>query len=186
MTSLRNYLHVLSAPKIVIPSTADQIPQSVGWLVDLALHLHYTDSAASYNEPVDPWHGLCVPTVPDSVNDPAVKDASVRLLEALGVELPVSPLKDVPADDGLCVAADIVEHLVKIPYGLEIDVPPIDEIPLGFGTGDPVVDKTAKIMRALHVRQLRQVQDEINHVIADMQALTADPKTNSKLGKVGR
>lgn len=86
----------------------------------------------------------------------------------------------------LCVAADMVEHAVKIRQALTIDIPRMGDIPLGFETGDKVVDKTAKIMRALHVRPLRQVQDDINHIVADMQALTANPKTNSKLGKVGR
>lgn len=62
----------------------------------------------------------------------------------------------------------------------------LDELPLGFTTGDEAVDRFAKIVRVLHVRQLRELQDEINDAVARMQQVTANPKTDVKLGKVGR
>lgn len=62
----------------------------------------------------------------------------------------------------------------------------LDELPLGFTTGDGAVDRFAKIVRVLHVRQLRELQDGINDDVARMQQVTANPKTDVKLGKVGR
>lgn len=187
--AVRQYLNQLDAPTRVIPAlTTDVAPKenvllpSLAWLVDLALNLRYSDDAAFFNEPVDPWDGLCVPVISDAAHSPDVQRATTDLLRTLGIDtVPESP------DDGLCVAADAVEYLTSdIPDITNVAVPTVDTISLGFSTGDEVVDRAATIMRILHVRQLRDLQSEINDLIADMQAVTADPKTNSKLGKVGR
>lgn len=62
----------------------------------------------------------------------------------------------------------------------------LDELPLGFSTGNAAVDRFARVVRVLQVRQLRELQDAVNTVVAQMQTVTADPKTDSRLGKVGR
>ena len=55
----------------------------------------------------------------------------------------------------------------------------------GFSFGDPVLNEAAKALRLLHIRELRQLQTEVNRLIMNVQSLTADPKTDHKLGKVG-
>ena len=42
------------------------------------------------------------------------------------------------------------------------------------------------MLRVLYVRQLRELQDAINKVVVSLQDMTANPKTDSRLGKVGR
>lgn len=186
--ALRDYLVQLDAPNIVLPpETHDEVSDvrllhpALAWLVDLALNLHYADDAHYYNEPVDPWDGLCVPIVNGANSSSEVKQATANLLKVLNIEdLPDSP------EEGLNVAADIIEHLTADTFSNVKEVPSLTDIPLGFSTNDPLVDRVATIMRLLHVRQLHELQGEINDMIADMQLITADPKTNSKLGKVGR
>ena len=56
----------------------------------------------------------------------------------------------------------------------------------GFDIGDPVLAEAAKVLRLLHIKELRFLQTRINELIVAVQAITADPKTNQKLGKVGR
>ena len=51
---------------------------------------------------------------------------------------------------------------------------------------DPVLREAAKILRMLHLTQLRKLQSEINNTIEMVQGVTANPKTDTKLGKVGR
>jgi RLL motif-containing protein 1 len=51
---------------------------------------------------------------------------------------------------------------------------------------DPVLKEAAKILRLLHLTNLRNLQSEINNVIELVQSETANPKTDTKLGKVGR
>lgn len=63
---------------------------------------------------------------------------------------------------------------------------PLDYTPLGFATGDGGLDKACKVLRLLHIADLRDLQTRINELIVSVQTLTADPKTNSRLGKVGK
>jgi RLL motif-containing protein 1 len=42
------------------------------------------------------------------------------------------------------------------------------------------------VLRLLHISELRDAQTAINELVVDVQGLTADPKTNTSLGKVGR
>jgi RLL motif-containing protein 1 len=61
----------------------------------------------------------------------------------------------------------------------------LDLYPLGFSTGNDKLDQAAKVLRLLHLQDLRELQTLINEVIVSVQEFTADPKTDSRLGKVG-
>jgi len=63
---------------------------------------------------------------------------------------------------------------------------PLDHTELGFEAGDYIMTEAAKILRLLHIRDLRDLQTKINSAIVAVQAITANPKTDSRLGKVGR
>ena len=51
---------------------------------------------------------------------------------------------------------------------------------------DPAVREALKILRLTHLNHLRDLQSEINAAIETVQAATANPKTDTRLGKVGR
>ncbi|ALC45729.1 CG31249 [Drosophila busckii] len=51
---------------------------------------------------------------------------------------------------------------------------------------DPTLDYPMRILRLLQIQSLRQLQTSINETIVSVQNLTANPKTDTKLGKVGR
>lgn len=63
---------------------------------------------------------------------------------------------------------------------------PILEAELGFNMGDPVLNNAAKILRLLYIQDLRILQTQINEAIVGVQNITANPKTDTKLGKVGK
>lgn len=44
----------------------------------------------------------------------------------------------------------------------------------------------ALVLRLLHIEELRKLQTEANRVIVETQSLTANPITDTSLGKVGR
>ncbi|KAI4831330.1 hypothetical protein KUCAC02_000877 [Chaenocephalus aceratus] len=62
----------------------------------------------------------------------------------------------------------------------------LDKHVLGFDTGDAVLNEAAQILRLLHIEELRELQTKINEAIVAVQAIIADPKTDHRLGKVGR
>ena len=62
---------------------------------------------------------------------------------------------------------------------------PVMEADLGFDTGDYVLNQALKVMRLLYIHDLRDLQTHGNECIVAVQNLTANPKTDTKLGKVG-
>uniref|UniRef100_A0A2R5LDU9 Putative carnitine deficiency associated protein n=1 Tax=Ornithodoros turicata TaxID=34597 RepID=A0A2R5LDU9_9ACAR len=73
----------------------------------------------------------------------------------------------------------VKEHKQATPY-------PLKESSLGFESGDAVLNHAAKVLRLLYVHDLRDLQTRINEAIVAVQAITANPKTDTRLGKVGR
>ncbi|XP_037092923.1 RNA transcription, translation and transport factor protein-like [Pollicipes pollicipes] len=63
---------------------------------------------------------------------------------------------------------------------------PLQDADLGFDTGDPVLNQAAKVLRLLHIRDLRALQTAINEALVAVQGLVADPRTDTRLGKVGK
>ncbi|KAK2165033.1 hypothetical protein NP493_1388g00026 [Ridgeia piscesae] len=63
---------------------------------------------------------------------------------------------------------------------------PLSKVTLGFSTDDEGTAEAAKILRLLHIHDLRELQDAVNQAIVAVQQITANPKTDTKLGKVGR
>jgi len=61
----------------------------------------------------------------------------------------------------------------------------LDELPFGVDIADPDVRQAAGVLRLLHGIEMQQLQVNINHVMNDLQMLTANPKVDSRLGKVG-
>lgn len=51
---------------------------------------------------------------------------------------------------------------------------------------DTSLDYPVRILRLLQIQSLRELQTRINETIVAVQNLTANPKTDTKLGKVGR
>ena len=50
---------------------------------------------------------------------------------------------------------------------------------------DSAVNEAAKILRLLHVSELRERQTSITQAIVAVQLHSANPKTDTKLGKLG-
>ncbi|XP_018398579.1 PREDICTED: UPF0568 protein C14orf166 homolog [Cyphomyrmex costatus] len=55
-----------------------------------------------------------------------------------------------------------------------------------FKMGDAMLDNAAKGLALLYIQDLRNLQTKINETIVTVQSITANPKTDTKLGKVGR
>lgn len=62
----------------------------------------------------------------------------------------------------------------------------LSQIPLGFSTGDKDVDLAATVLRMLYIKDLRDLQSQIDAVLVTAQEATADPRTDVSAGRVGR
>lgn len=58
--------------------------------------------------------------------------------------------------------------------------------PPGISTGNAAVDAAVTVLRMLYIADLREAQDAANDLIVTVQAFTANPRTDSSLGAVGR
>lgn len=56
----------------------------------------------------------------------------------------------------------------------------------GFNMGDIMLDNAARGLSLLYIQDLRNLQTKINETIVAVQNITANPKTDTKLGKVGK
>lgn len=62
----------------------------------------------------------------------------------------------------------------------------LSEVSLGFDLRHSSVNEAAKILRLLFIDDIRDLQTRINEAIVAVQTLTADPRTDTRLGLVGR
>lgn len=170
----------LGCPYRVDGSSEEQL-MVLDFIVGQAVLLQYSDNVDVYSSVSSEEIGA----------DPAVDlpDSSIRELAAL-LKLPSDgdPIKLLEAIatvlkskfNPLAVSAAIAS---KDEEKKELS---LKEMPLGFSTGDHVTDKACKVLRLLHIADLRDLQTRINELIVKVQSLTADPKTNIKLGRVGK
>ncbi|RNA06337.1 hypothetical protein BpHYR1_023269 [Brachionus plicatilis] len=79
------------------------------------------------------------------------------------------------------VQASLEEHkYLKEPTQLTLN-----SINGGIDCKDPILNDAVKVLRLLHIKELRDLQTKINETIVSIQTITANPKTDSSLGKVG-
>ncbi|CAG9854273.1 unnamed protein product [Phyllotreta striolata] len=81
------------------------------------------------------------------------------------------------------LAPDCVENPDK--YVVKGTPFPYQDSDLGFDLKDPVLNQAAKILRMIYIQDLRNLQTKANELIVAVQSVTANPKTDTKLGKVG-
>lgn len=62
---------------------------------------------------------------------------------------------------------------------------PYEQVDVGINTSDIILNKAAKLLRLLYIQDLRDLQTNANECIVAVQSITANPKTDTKLGKVG-
>lgn len=179
------------------PFQPQSVPSVIDWLLSLAVQLEFSDGAAKYNTMTAEHVRSQRSAAPQVVNtnpldgldftSPEFRDGVNKLAETLGI--PVHP-------DHL-VTLQAVSHLVRTRLSQEAIASPGEHIhqgmaypifstDLGFEMGDKRLNNAGKVLRLLYIQDLRKLQTSINECIVASQTVTANPKTDSRLGKVGR
>ncbi|MEQ2196785.1 hypothetical protein XENOCAPTIV_012712 [Xenoophorus captivus] len=150
------------------PFGVQEKKEALDWLLGLAVRYEYGDNVEKYRD---------CPTLATSANSDKAVDPLINLDSnspdfKAGVTALANILKIQRHDDYLVM-------LKGVPVALGKHV-------LGFDTGDATLNEAAQILRLLHIEELRELQTKINEAIVAVQAIIADPKTDHRLGKVGR
>lgn len=164
-----------------------------GWILGYAIRLEYGDNVEEYKK-ADPSNiamteaGRVPSTNPlDNLdfNDADFKAGVTSLSMILQIPPHTDHLEQLKA---ICmVVRDRLsqEALKRFSTESKGEQLPLDQTDLGFDTGDYIINEAAKILRLIHIKNLRELQTQINSAIVGVQALIANPKTDSRLGKVG-
>lgn len=158
------------------------------WLLNRAVQLQYAQNPVLYNskdvEETKSEHPLSGIDVKGDV----FKSQVAELAKALKVSCHPDPLITFEAcclviknlvhkRDSLSKSKDKVQHF------------DLNAHPLGVSKelqNEPDLCQALKVLRLLNLKDLRELQDEINNTIEQIQMLTANPKTDTRLGQVGR
>uniref|UniRef100_A0A8C5PE16 RNA transcription, translation and transport factor protein n=1 Tax=Leptobrachium leishanense TaxID=445787 RepID=A0A8C5PE16_9ANUR len=163
------------------PFKVEERQESIDWLLGLAVRLEYGDNAASKYQNVKPLNAenskSSDPLINLDVGNPDFKAGVMALANLLQIQ----------RHDDYLVMLKVISYLSDhVPLSFQGLPVTLDKHVLGFDTGDAVLNDAARILRLLHVEELRQLQTKINEAIVAVQAIIADPKTDHRLGKVGR
>ncbi|XP_056157205.1 RNA transcription, translation and transport factor protein [Lampris incognitus] len=172
------------------PFSVQERQEAVDWLLGLAVRYEYGDnvekykncqllSASNHSKPADPLINL------DS-NSPDFKAGVTALANILKIQRHDDYLVMLKAIRILIQERLSSEAIAKSGQAKEGLPVALDKHILGFDTGDAVLNEAAQILRLLHIEELRDLQTKINEAIVAVQAIIADPKTDHRLGKVGR
>ncbi|XP_051283987.1 RNA transcription, translation and transport factor protein [Dicentrarchus labrax] len=165
--------------------------EALDWLLGLAVRYEYGDNVDKYKncEPfaasgdsakaVDPLVNL------DS-NSPDFKAGVTALSNILKIQRHDDYLVMLKAIRILIQERLSPEAITRASQNREGIPVTLDKHILGFDTGDATLNEAAQILRLLHIEELRELQTKINEAIVAVQSIIADPKTDHRLGKVGR
>jgi len=186
------YLDDLCCPRI-----SDSSEEILDWLIGFAVRLEFEDKAEEYRKFDSTFVSQSRTDQPRLVSNNPLDNLDFTSPEfKAGVENLADFLKITKHPDHLITLQSICKLVstrlnpkaIQNPAAVIPEGQPFNfrEQGLGFDTGDLVLNDAASILRLLYVNDLRGLQTRINEAIVSVQAVTANPKTDTRLGKVGR
>jgi len=146
-------------------------------LLDRAIGFEYGDDADTFN---------CAAAVHASDASSADQGDLVEVVQMLATATGVPMSDDADMSTVLSAIKQVVQQRQSLAQtGSKAKKFDQNMYPLGFSTGDVALDRAATLLRLVHINHLRELQSSVNDIIRTMQDFTANPKTDSALGKVG-
>ncbi|XP_054265133.1 RNA transcription, translation and transport factor protein [Macrosteles quadrilineatus] len=173
-----------------------KLSEQLEWLLGFAVRLEFADNLEKYKKRTSEEVVKNNIKAPKVISSNPLDNLDFESIEFKnGVNGLAAVLQVTPHPDHLVTLRAISRLVSKRLNSDALDNPdtvvpkgkpyPILEADLGFDTGDYVMNQAAKVLRLLYIHDLRSLQTEINECIVAVQNLTANPKTDTKLGKVG-
>ncbi|KAG2457793.1 RTRAF protein, partial [Polypterus senegalus] len=161
------------------PFTVQERQETVDWLLGLAVRFEYGDNV---NNP-DFKAGVLALANLLQIQRHDDYLIMLKLLHSLNLIASILPVQAIRILVQERLTQEAISKASQSKEGLPVS---LDTHILGFDTGDATLNEAAKILRLLHIEELRDLQTKINEAIVAVQAIIADPKTDHRLGKVGR
>ncbi|XP_014205919.1 UPF0568 protein C14orf166 homolog [Copidosoma floridanum] len=182
------YLADLGCPSLLSPL------EKLEWLVALAVRLEFEDDCEKYKAVLSSKKNEAAPTV-KSTNP--LDNLDFQCDDFKNGVNSLAKLLTIPQHPNHLMTLEACAKLIckrlnpaAIQYPNSVIVTgkpfPIMETEVGFNMGDKVLTNAAKVLCLLYIQDLRDLQTKINEAIVSVQSITANPKTDTKLGKVGR
>jgi RLL motif-containing protein 1 len=190
-TAFEKYLQDLECPL-----DSRSTPEVLDWILGLAVRLEYSDAADKYSQASSEGIRIEQSEAPKMVaanpldqidfGSPEFIEGVNAIAGKLGISKHPNHLLTLEAivtfvKTRMCKEA-VENPDAVVPKGTPF---PFQEKDVGFDKGDYVVNQASKILRLLYIHDLRDLQTKINECIVAVQTVTANPKTDTKLGKVG-
>jgi RLL motif-containing protein 1 len=187
----QQYLHSLDSPKF------SRGEETMDWLISLAVRFEFADNKDTYNKQlnqVDTMNGADKPKI---VHTNPLDNLDFQSKEFIAGVNNLADCLNVPKHPDHLITLQAVSKYVSTRLtGSAIQDPssviskgqpyPIKDSNLQIDSSDKDVGLAAKILRLLYITDLRLLQTKINESIVSVQTVTANPKTDTRLGKVGR
>ena len=201
--TFHSYLTDLDYPTAVSVDDVDKwaanggIAEAVVWLVRVAVAAAYRNDAAALTDMAASQGSLIALAERRAAKERLSGVDSEEFRAALAAFVPALQLEDVAAVSDARTLARVIANLVRRKYspgaiGAAADessarvVQDLRTFNLGLEIGDADLDAAAAVLRLLYISDLRELQTAINEALTQLQSVTANPKTNAALGKVGK
>ncbi|OQR75631.1 UPF0568 protein C14orf166-like [Tropilaelaps mercedesae] len=173
------------------PFNKDQLTECVDWLLGYAVRLEYADNVSKFSE-----------NSAENVQQRR-KDNQENPLDKLDYDSPeftegvnkLAALLNIqahPTDSRVTFRAvakyaeQYLSETARKSPKKEGKPIPLQNVDLGFDLKDAGANQAARVLRLLFIQDIRELQTRINEAIVAVQEITANPETNTALGKVGR
>ncbi|XP_028178999.1 RNA transcription, translation and transport factor protein [Ostrinia furnacalis] len=157
---------------LVSPASEGTLNEQLNWLLSYAVRLEYADNVEKYKDAKVEETKKTAPNVVSSnpldnldFSSPAFKAGVERVSALAGVG---------PHPDPKMRLAALAKILKTAPH------------PDPLKTEANMIQRPSDVLTLLFVQDLRDLQTKINEALVAVQNVTADPRTDTKLGKVGR
>nr|CAG4641926.1 EOG090X0ARU [Eurycercus lamellatus] len=178
------YLADLDCPFVDCPR-----PEVLDWLLGLAVQLEFSEKVAYYT-----GNTQVQEQVPQKSNPLDNLDFSSDDFKQGVKQLAI--LLQVPLHPNHLITLEAICNLVKEKFSVEAlkevskyqtngTLIQFEKLDFGMQLKEANLSQAANVLRYLFIHDLRNLQTKINECIVSVQALTANPKTDTKLGKVG-
>ena len=186
-----SYLERLGCP---FTYNASDPSNSLTWLISHAVSIEYEDSSEACKDAEESVGGGDAMVVDERADENARLHQQQLDLEVnkLGGMLQVERLVDEDCADYIARLNKIIRFVLKplaTGEGLgnsEGEESTLAEFSAGFDAKDQLINQIAVVLKMLYIWDFRELQTDLNAMIVLGQEYTANPKTNTAMGKVGR